>query len=160
VDPGLSSYVNDAGDDLATSEIQWLRNGVAINGETDLDYTITEADAAKKLSVIVTFSDYNFISVSATLKGQSVKLGTLTQPDDAQIALEAGKLVAYGGYGVTATTKKYIWYRDGRAVLGQNTSSYTLTSKDAGAKITVRVTATYKGYKPTVTINTENPHQN
>ena len=160
VDPGSSSYVNDAGEDLVTPEIQWLRNGVAINGETDLDYTITEADAAKKLSVIVTFSDYNFISVSATLKGQSVKLGTLTQPDDAQIALEAGKLVAYGGYGVTATTKKYIWYRDGRAVLGQNTSSYTLTSKDAGAKITVRVTATYKGYKPTVTINTENPHQN
>jgi len=160
VDPGMSSYQDQAGKDLADVGIQWYRNGVAIPGETEKDYMITEADAAKKLSVIVTYSDFNFTSASATLKGQSVKLGTLDQPQDADLSLQGGRLIAYGGFGSTATTKKYIWYRDGRAVLGQSTNSYTLTSKDTGAKITVRVTATYKGYKPTVTINTENPYQN
>ena len=79
-------------------------------------------------------------------------------PDAANIGINmtGTKLIAFGGYVDTATTSsiKYIWYRNGRAVLGQNSAQYTLTSKDAGAVITVRVTAIYPGYMGTTTVTT------
>ena len=149
---GLTNYAN------ADVDYQWFRNGVALVAETDADYTTVAADVSKKLTVTVTFSAVNYSSVSITLKSATIKVGTLDAPDVANIGTNATgtKLLAFGGYVETATTSsiKYIWYRNGRAVLGQNTSQYTLTSKDAGTVITVRVTATYPGYAGTTTITT------
>ncbi len=149
---GLTNYAN------ADVDYQWFRNGVALVAETDADYTTVAADVSKKLTVTVTFSAVNYSSVSITLKSATIKVGTLDAPDVANIGTIATgtKLEAFGGYVETATTSsiKYIWYRNGRAVLGQNTSQYTLTSKDAGTVITVRVTATYPGYAGTTTITT------
>lgn len=152
VEGGSVNYAN------ADVDYQWFRNGVALLGETDAEYTTVAADVSKKLTVTVTYSAFNYSSVSITLKSATIKVGTLDAPDAANIAVnQAGnKLDAFGGYVETATTSsiKYIWYRNGRAVLGQNTSKYALTSKDAGAVITVRVTATYPGYMGTTTITT------
>jgi hypothetical protein len=148
---GKSSNLN------ADENIQWFRNGVALFNETDSEYEITAADVSKKLTAVVTYSLVNYADASITLKAGAIKVGTLDQPLAANIAEEGTtKLVATLGYDNTVTTSsvKYIWYRNGRAVLGQNTSSYTLTSKDAGATISVRVTATYPGYKSTVTVTT------
>jgi hypothetical protein len=152
VEGGAVNYAN------ADVDYQWYRNGVALVGETDSDYKTVAADVSKKLTVTVTYSAFNYSSVSITLKSATIKVGTLDAPDAANIGtnMAGSKLVAFGGYVDTATTSsiKYIWYRNGRAVLGQNTSQYTLTSKDAGAVITVRVTATYPGYMGTTTITT------
>ena len=141
----------------ADENIQWYRNGVALFNETDSEYEITAADVSKKLTAVVTYSLVNYADASITLKAGAIKVGTLDQPDAATI-IEDGttKLTAILGYDntVVRSSVKYIWYRNGRAVLGQNTSSYTLTSKDAGATISVRVTATYPGYKSTVTVTT------
>jgi len=150
---GVTNYAD------ASVNFQWYRNGVAIRNANEATYTIVAADVSKKLSVLVSYSAANYAPTSITLKTPSIKLGTLEAPDAATIALSqtGTKLVAVGGYATSeaTTSVKYIWYRNGRAVLGQNTSNYTLTSKDAGANITVRVTATYAGYKATVTITSD-----
>lgn len=151
VTDGATNYAD------ATVDFQWFRNGAAIYGASEPTYTTVAADVSKKLSVVVSYSASNYSATSITLKTPSIKLGTLEQPDVANIALSQTqtKLIAIGGYASEATTSvKYIWYRNGRAVLGQNTSQYTLTSKDAGASIAVRVTATYAGYKSTVSVTT------
>jgi len=138
----------------ADENIQWYRNGVALFNETDSEYEITASDVSKKLTAVVTYSAVNYSDASITLKAGAIKVGTLDQPDAANIAEEgATKLIAVLGYDntVARSSVKYIWYRNGRAVLGQNTASYTLTAKDAGASIGVLVTATYPGYKATTT---------
>jgi uncharacterized metal-binding protein len=144
--------------DEATVTFQWYRNGVAIAGEQGAEYTTVAADVAKKLTVVVSYAAANYSSVAITLKTPTIKVGTLDAPEVATIGLSqpGTKLIAFGGYVTTETTSsvKYIWYRNGRAVLGQNSAQYTLTSKDAGAAISVRVTAIYPGYKATVTVTT------
>jgi hypothetical protein len=139
----------------ADETFQWYRNGVAITNEVDAEYLVTPADLSKKLTVVVTYDAPNYAAASITLKAPSIKVGLLEQPDAATIALIDGtKLLAVLGYDdtVARSSVKYIWYRNGRAVLGQNTANYTLTAKDAGASISVRVTATYPGYKSTTTV--------
>jgi uncharacterized metal-binding protein len=142
----------------ATATFQWYRNGVSIVGEQGAEYTAVAADVAKKLTVVVSYGAANYSPVAITLKTPTIKVGTLDAPEVATIGLSqtGTKLIAFGGYVTTETTSsvKYIWYRNGRAVLGQNSAQYTLTSKDAGAAISVRVTATYPGYKATVTLTT------
>jgi len=138
----------------ADENIQWYRNGVAIRNEVDKEYVVVPADLSKKLTAVVTYSAPNYSDASITLKAAAIKVGTLEQPDAALIAVDgATKLLAVLGYDntVARSSVKYIWYRNGRAVLGQNTASYTLTAKDAGASIGVLVTATYPGYKATTT---------
>lgn len=139
----------------ADETFQWYRNGVAITNEVDAEYAVSPADLSKKLTVVVTYDAPNYAAASITLKAPSIKVGLLEQPDAATIALIDGtKLQAVLGYDdtVARSSVKYIWYRNGRAVLGQNTANYTLTAKDAGASISVRVTATYPGYKSTTTV--------
>ena len=144
--------------DEATATFQWYRNGVAIAGEQGAEYITVAADVAKKLTVVVSYDAANYSPVAITLKTPTIKVGTLDAPEVATIGLSqtGTKLIAFGGYVTSETTSsvKYIWYRNGRAVLGQNSTQYTLTSKDAGAAISVRVTATYPGYKATVTLTT------
>jgi hypothetical protein len=138
----------------ADENIQWYRNGVAITNEVDKEYVVVPADLSKKLTAVVTYAAPNYSDASITLKAAAIKVGTLEQPDAALIAVDgATKLIAVLGYDntVARSSVKYIWYRNGRAVLGQNTASYTLTAKDAGASIGVLVTATYPGYKATTT---------
>jgi len=148
VTSGLSSNED------ADENIQWYRNGVAMPLEVGSEYEITPADLSKKITAVVTYEANNYSPVSYTLKTPSIKAGLLEEPDAAAIVLDGTKLVAVGGYDNTVATSsvKYIWYRNGRAVLGQNTANYTLTAKDATALISVRVTATYPGYKGTSTI--------
>ena len=152
VTEGATNYAD------ATVDFQWYRNGAAIAGASEATYTTVAADVSKKLSVVVSYSASNYSATSITVKTPSIKLGTLEQPDVANIALSETqtKLIAFGGYATSeaTTSVKYIWYRNGRAVLGQNSSQYTLSSKDAGASIAVRVTATYAGYKSTVSFTT------
>jgi len=142
----------------ATVDFQWYRNGVAIPGAMDADYTTTTADFAKKLSVTVSYSAFNFAPVSVSIKTPTIKVGTLDDPDVATIALgeNRDKLVAIGGFSTDAATSsvKYTWYRNGRAVLGQTSNQYTLSAKDAGATISVKVVANYTGYKSTTTQTT------
>ena len=54
--------------------------------------------------------------------------------------------VTPGSYNATPDTLGYRWLRDGVPIAGATTGSYTLTSNDLGADITVEVTATKAGY--------------
>ena len=44
-------------------------------------------------------------------------------------------------------TFKYRWYANGKAISKANKSTYTVTARDRGKKIRVRVTGSATGYK-------------
>ena len=137
----------------ANVAFKWYRNGVAINGAVTASYTATTADFGNKLSLVVTYSADNFTGTSVTVRTPVIKAATLAAPTAVSISKVGTKLVAVGGYSTGAQTSsiKYTWTRNGRVVLGQSSSQYTLTAKDAGATISVRVAAEYLGYKSTNT---------
>ncbi|MDR1790845.1 MAG: leucine-rich repeat domain-containing protein [Propionibacteriaceae bacterium] len=139
-----------------TFNVQWKRNGKAIKGATKLTYTLKAADKGKKITVSVTTTSAGFPKVTKTSKSKKIAAGKIT----------AQKLVYSGtakvGQTLKVTTKKwkpsgvklkYQWYRSGKKISGAVKSTYKITSKDAGKKISVKVTGTKAGYK-TVTKST------
>jgi len=137
--------------------IQWYRGATAIQGAVNSSYTATTADFGGKLTVVVTYSAANFTGTAATVRTPAIKAATLAAPAAVTIERSGTRLIAVGGYSLGAPTSsiKYSWTRNGRVVLGQSSSSYTLTAKDSGAVISVRVAATYLGYKPTDVASTQ-----
>ena len=137
--------------------IQWYRGGSAIQGAVNSTYTATTADFGGKLSVVVTYTADNFTGTAVTVRTPAIKAATLVAPSAVTITNSGTRLTAVGGYSTGAATSsiKYSWTRNGRVVLGQSSSSYTLTAKDNGAIISVRVVATYLGYKSTDVVSTE-----
>ena len=141
----------------AAVAIQWYRGASAIQGAVSSSYTATTADFGGKLTVVVTYSAANFTGTATTVRTPAIKAATLAAPAAVTIERSGTRLTAVGGYSLGAPTSsiKYSWTRNGRVVLGQSSSSYTLTAKDSGAVISVRVAATYLGYKPTDVVSTE-----
>lgn len=125
---------------------QWLLNGVAISGATNLTYTPVAGDAGQALSVRETATNVNgsVSSTSATVNVTSVPaftaapviLGTPT----------AGTPVAFTQGTVTGSptpTRTRQWLRNGVAISGATGTTYTPVEADIGTGIlSVRETAT------------------
>jgi hypothetical protein len=62
--------------------------------------------------------------------------------------LEA-KTSYYGGWNPTPTTMKYTWLADGKAIKKATSASYTLTSREVGKSISVRVVGSLASYVTT-----------
>ena len=153
--PAVGRRLTTAGTgvDGALYSYQWYRSGTAVSGATASGYLVTGPDLGKQLSVRVT----------ATLRGESVsKTSASTQ------AVVAGRFantarpstsgthrkghtlkVKAGNWAPSATTVKYRWLRNGASISGATKSSYKLTSKDKGKRISVRVTVYRSGYLTT-----------
>ncbi len=56
------------------------------------------------------------------------------------------KLTAKPGKWTSKTKFKYQWYRNGKAIKGATSKTYTLKSADAGKRMTVKVTGSKSGY--------------
>jgi hypothetical protein len=56
------------------------------------------------------------------------------------------KLKAVKGKWTAKSKISYRWYRDGKAIKGAKSATYKVKSADAGAKITVKVTAKKAGF--------------
>lgn len=136
--------------DGAQYSYQWYRSGVAISGATASGYLITGPDLGKQLSVQVT----------ATLAGESVsktsaatpkvvagRFSNMSRPSTSGAARKGHTLkVKAGNWSPSATTVKYRWLRNGASISKATKSSYKLTSKDKGKRISVRVTVYRSGY--------------
>jgi hypothetical protein len=130
---------------------QWYRSGKKISGAKDSRYTLTSADIGKTVKVKVTGSKPGFSTKSVTSKATkkviAKKIAFTAKP-----MVQGTAQVGYTLYAVVAclpsdATLKYQWYRSGKKISGATKSWYTLSAKDKGKTLKVKVTASKLGHK-------------
>lgn len=139
ISPGTADY-----------SLSWYRDGVAIAGATDYTYTPVAADDGTVLTAKIT----------ATLAGQTTKsivtpgydlrhsFASTTQPVITSAATTGAvlSLTTTPVWTPAPTSTSYQWFRNGIAISGATSASYTTVTGDAGASILLKVTAVKSGY--------------
>lgn len=140
-------------------QLQWNRNGKPISGATGWTYKLTSADAGARISL--TFTAYSgAIRANAKTTGASAPVKPLTllntrRPNLFGSPHQGVKMsVKYAEWSARPASVSYQWKRNGAAIKGATTSSYTLTPADNGRVISVTLTAKRAGYaNGTVTLS-------
>ena len=131
---------------------QWQRDGVDIPGATARTYTVTMADAGARLSVWVSFEDGADFNESRT-SAQTAMVPAINTPATGTptisgaatvgqtLTANQGSLADSDGLpdGPFPTDYSFQWLRDGVAISGATARTYTVTTADAGARLSVRV---------------------
>jgi hypothetical protein len=148
----------DADGDIPTYSYQWQADGNVIDSATNSSYTLTSDQAHAAITVTVTADDGNGGSVAATSAATPVDN---TAPANSVLPVISGTNTVGGALSATAgtwtdadgdiPTYSYQWQADGIAVDGATHSSFTVTTSEAHATITVAVTAN-DGNGDTVTV--------
>jgi len=125
----------------------WKRDGKTI--ATGKTYTVTKADAGKKLIGSVTGTATGFVTRTQATSGILIgKVLTATPNPVVKGTYKVGeRLTAKAGKWKPATVKlSYQWLRDGKEITGANSSTYKLKSADKRHRVSVVVTGTKSGY--------------
>lgn len=136
----------------ATLTLQWLRDGVEIEGATGAAYKLVADDLDASVSVRVTGAKEGFTSAAVTsapvVVGEAeAVIAPSAKPTISGTAQVGKKLTAKPGtWGPAPVTLSYQWRRDGVSIDGATASTYTLAKADKGAKITVRIKGKKTGY--------------
>ncbi len=124
---------------------QWSRNGAAISGAASSSYTISTAavsDNGAQFSVLISNTAGSTTSSTATLSVKAAVVApTITMQPLAQ-SVTAGQAATFAVATTGTAPMSYQWNRNGSAIGGANSSSYTTaltTSSDDGANYTVLV---------------------
>ncbi|MDN4474050.1 leucine-rich repeat domain-containing protein [Demequina zhanjiangensis] len=131
-----------------TITYRWLRDGKVISGATGQKYTLTSADLGHEVSLRLTAArpGYQTLTTLSTptkvLRALSTTGPTISGNHDVGATLKA-KAAAWGP-GTVALS--YQWRRDGVAIPGATSTSYKVTSADAGHSLSVTVTGRRSGY--------------
>jgi hypothetical protein len=131
-------------DGLGSFSYQWKRDGAAISGATASTYTLVDADANTNISVTVSYTDQPLNNTgsaeSLTSQGYAVSAATIsisgTSTEDQQLSVDLGDLQG---------ANSYQWKRDGSAISGATSSTYTLLQIDVGYTISVTVGSSVTG---------------
>ncbi|QXT63965.1 hypothetical protein [Tessaracoccus palaemonis] len=144
----LKAKAGTWGPGTVTLKYQWLRGGKAITGATKSTYKLTSKDKGAKVSVKVTGSRSGYATVSKTSKSVTAlySFSKTPKPTISGTAKVGKKLTAKAGTWSPKATLTYRWLRDGKAISGATKKTYTLTTKDKGKKISVKVTGKKKYY--------------
>jgi len=150
----------------------WLRDGVAIAGQTAATYRVQAGDAGSALSVTVTgtrtgYATQALTSAALAVPPASTPTPTPTSPAptpeptappaDAPYAVASTPTITgTAGVGFTLTARpgvwtpwptfSYVWTRDGVAIPDQTAATYRVQESDRGASVAVVVTGTRTGY--------------
>lgn len=130
---------------------QWLADGATISGATSTSYTPTTATSGKRISVRVTASASGYTGGSAT-SGATGAVAASTMTNSARPVVTGDPVVGAvltgtrGLWTPAPDSTSFQWYADGAPIPGATAPTLTLTSAQAGAAITLRVTATKAGY--------------
>ncbi|MFF4779447.1 N-acetylmuramoyl-L-alanine amidase [Microtetraspora fusca] len=131
---------------------QWYVDGVAVPGATGDTYRPVVADLGKAVTVEVTVDDPYFATASARSAAtapvapgafESVEAPTVTGVAKIGWSLKASP----GTWSPKAEQVAYQWLRDGAPIAGATARTYHVTGHDRGTRISVRVTASAKGYE-------------
>ncbi len=148
----LTAWAGTWGPGAVTLKYQWFGNGTAIIGATSSTYSLAASDLGKTMTVRVAASrtGYNAVSKTSAATG-TVVAGTLIAPVPkvtGTVKVGSKLAVALGTWGPGSVGVKYQWLRNGAAISGATGSTYTLSSSDLGAAISVKVTGARTGYTP------------
>jgi hypothetical protein len=151
---------------------QWRKNGTAISGATSSSYTTpatTSSDNGAQFTVVVSNSAGSITSNPATLTVSAAAVAPSITTQPASRTVTAGQTAAFTVAATGTAPLTYQWKRNGTAISGATSSSYTTpatTSSDNGAQFTVAVsnsagnvtsnaaTLTVGGTTPPLTIST------
>ncbi len=127
----------------------WLRDGAAIVGATSSTHTLTTSDAGRAISVQVSGTGTGYDPASATSAAIGVASGTITTATPTiSGTVQVGKVLtaATGTWSPMPSSFTYAWLRDGVAIVGATSSTYTLVAADQGAAISVQLSGAVTGY--------------
>jgi hypothetical protein len=130
---------------------QWLRNGVIIASANESTYTLTSSDLGKKISLRLSGSLEGFrVATSFSSATSVIGKGSLVAgiaPQISGMLIVGNVLLASGQTWLPgAETVQFQWSRNGVAIKGANSQTYTLTTSDRGKNISVSVTGGRVGY--------------
>ena len=140
--------------DGAEVAIVWSRNGEEFASTTadENTYVLTAEDYKTRLSVDILVTADGYKNATFKMKSRSIKIGTLAEVPAPTVSGDNavdGVLEVDPGDYPEGTEFKFVWKRDGRVIHGAYDSSYTVTLRDIGTTISVKVIATIPGYKTT-----------
>jgi len=148
VTAGQTASFSVAATGTAPLNYQWNRNAVAISGATSSGYTTaatTSSDNGAQFTVVVTNTVGSVTSNAATLTVNSAPVAPSITTQPASQTVTAGQTATFSVSATGIAPINYQWNRNGAAVSGATSSSYTTpatTSSDNGAQFTVVVSNT------------------
>ena len=145
----LTSVITDGnGVDSASVTYTWLADDVVIAGANTSSYTLTAAEENTKVSLTATYIDTDgYSELVKSAPTATVEYPAVQTPGSVAIsgnAYEGSVLTAVitDENGSGATPIVYVWMADGVVIADADKSSYTLTTAELGATITVSATYT------------------
>ncbi|MFO0999410.1 MAG: hypothetical protein U0936_03665 [Planctomycetaceae bacterium] len=133
-------------DGLGVFRFQWLRDGASISGATSSTYRPTDADVDSRISVEVSYTDGHGLDEVLT----SNETNRIVAINDAPVGLPTISGAAVEGQTLTASTNavsdadgmgalRYQWLRNGTAIGGANSATYTTGDADVGTQLSVEI---------------------
>jgi len=143
-----------------TMKYQWYRDGKAITKATKLAYKLTSADYGTMTHVRVTVTKSNYTTVVLTTSALSHSI--LADPKTPLITgnLRVGQQLTVGAgrlYTNAPSTLSYQWYRDGKAIAGATSSTYTPAVADKGKAFSARIIASKTGFQSSTATSAATP---
>ena len=144
VQTGQTATFTVAATGTAPLSYRWQKNGAAVAGATSASYTTpatTSGDNGSQFNVVVSNSAQAVTSSNAVLTVTAGSAPTITtQPASATVT--AGQTATFVVIASGTAPLNYQWQKNGAAVAGANSSSYTTpatTSSDNGSQFSVVV---------------------
>lgn len=130
-------------DGMGTVSYQWLADGSSIVGATQANYTLTQAEVGKMITVSASYTD-TLGKAESIISLPTEKVGNINDAPGGVVSI-SGKLIQ--GETLTAAntltdvdglgTISYQWQADGLPIAGATLSTYLLTQSEVGKKISV-----------------------
>lgn len=140
--------------DLVNVTYQWLRNGVAIAGQTASGYTLLAGDVGKTIALRITATAPGYPTYVSTIAAGTIRTYAPPALVTAPVLSVAGggtpqvgKTVSTtnGAWSLTGLTFTYQWYRGEAKIPGATASTYVLGAADLAYEITAQVTTNKAG---------------
>ena len=136
---------------------QWTRDGSDIDGATESTYTLTATDMGTDIAVVVTGVRAGYTTDSGTSLATTVPLMTFTAVATplitGSVIVDQMLTATTDGWTPSPDSFAYRWFRDGIAISGATSSTYSLVAADLGAVITVETVASKAGYADSTTLS-------
>jgi hypothetical protein len=139
------------GPEPVTLAIQWNVDGRVVPGANAADYSPTDTDAGKVVTVTVTATKPGYVTTAQTSEPtMPVHINALSPAPNPTISGDASYGSALtatpGTWGPEPVNRTYQWNADGTGIPGQNGRTYLVGEAAIGKVITVTVTGSKPGY--------------
>jgi hypothetical protein len=131
---------------------QWRANGVPIVGANSSSIDLTPSQVGKRMSLLITGTRTGYASTSKSASSSTPvapgQFQNVSVPTISGTYRVGQTLTADAGVWDSGVTLTYKWFRDGVAIPGATTNTYTLLQSDGGKGIAVRVSGAKPGFAP------------